>query len=139
LPSSSKSQPRLIAFLCGLLIAAPAWAQETTFGATNSRSPPTMTPASPAGSVSAVTVGVSSAQALAAAANGRRLLAIDNESTTATIACSPGGTAALNTAGSYTIPPGMTRTWAGTAVPADAINCISDTASTPATFQSVPN
>jgi hypothetical protein len=139
LPSKSKSQARLAAFLCGLLIAAPAWAQETTFGATNSRNAPTMIPASTTGSVTAATIGVAHAQVLAAAANGRRLLAIANQSATATIACSAGGTAALNTAGSYTIPPLNILTWNGTSVPADAIDCISDTASTPATFQSVLN
>lgn len=126
-------------FVGGLLIAAPSWAQQTTYGQSNSRNPPTMTPASPTGSVSSVTIGTSSAQAIASEANGRRLLSIDNESATATIACSMGGTAALNAAGSFTIPPGMTRTWSGTAVPADAVNCISDTSSTPATIQSVPN
>jgi hypothetical protein len=91
-------------------------------------------PTSGMGSVSSCTVGTSSAQCVAAAAS-RVTMAIDNESTTATIACNFGGTAALNAAGSWTIPPGDTRTWNGSFVPADAINCIASAASTPVTIE----
>lgn len=85
------------------------------------------------GSVSAATITNSSAQIVAAAS--RRLLAISNESASASIACSFGGTAALNTAGSFMIPPLSTRTWVNYPVPADAVNCISSVASSPATVE----
>ena len=92
-------------------------------------------PNSGAGSTSAVTVGTSSAPALGAAVGGRKFLAIDNESQTATLACAFGAAAALNTAGSFTIPPGFTRTWDGTFVPNDAVNCIASAGSTPVTIE----
>jgi len=85
------------------------------------------------GTVSGAIVGTASAQVLAAGA--RQLLAIDNESTSATIACAFGGAAAINGAGSFTIPPGVTRTWTAYPVPADAVNCIASAASTPATIE----
>lgn len=85
------------------------------------------------GSVTAATIGTSSAQVLAAAS--RQLLAIDNESTTATIACAFGAPAAINTAGSFTLAPGVTRVWKDYPVPADAVNCIASAASTPATVE----
>ena len=85
------------------------------------------------GSVSAVTITNSSAQAVAPAS--RRLLSIDNESATATIACAFGASAALNTAGSFTIPPNFTRTWTAYPVPADAVNCISSAATSAATIE----
>lgn len=111
-----------------VLISVPAAAQNAM--------PVISLPASgPGGGGTAVTVGAASAQAVAAATGPRKLVAIDNESTTATIACNFGGTAALNTAGSWTIPPGNTRTWAGPFVPTDAINCIASAGGTPATFQ----
>ncbi len=91
-------------------------------------------PTSGTGSVSACTVGTTSA-ACAAAATSRVLVAIANESTSATIACSFGGAAALNAAGSWTIPPGDTRSWSGSFVPAEAINCIAGAASTPVTIE----
>jgi Zn-dependent alcohol dehydrogenase len=97
--------------------------------------PVVTSPNSTTGSTTAVTVGTSSAQALAAAVSVRRFLAIDNESTTAAVACAFGATAALNTAGSWTIPPGMTRTWNGTFVPSDAVNCIAGAAGTPVTVE----
>jgi hypothetical protein len=66
----------------------------------------------------------------------RQMLAIDNESSSANIAISFGGTAALNTAGSWTIPAGMTRSWSGPFVPSDAVNCITSGGSgTPVTIQ----
>jgi len=85
------------------------------------------------GLTSAATITNTSAQVVAAAS--RQFLVIDNESTTATIACNFGGTAAINTAGSFTIPPGSTRTWASYPVPADTVNCISSVASSPATIE----
>jgi hypothetical protein len=85
------------------------------------------------GSVSAATITNSSASILSAAS--RRLLAIKNESATASIACAFGATAALNTAGSFTIPPLNLLIWRSYPVPADAANCISSVASSPATVE----
>lgn len=85
------------------------------------------------GSISAATITNASTQFLAAAS--RRLLSIDNESTTATIACAFGATAAINTAGSFTLVPGTTRVWNSYPVPADAVNCISSAATSPATVE----
>jgi hypothetical protein len=92
-------------------------------------------PTSAAGSAGPVTVSTTSTQALASSALGRRFLAIDNESITATVACAFGTTAALNTAGSWTIPPGMTRTWNGSFVPSDAVNCVASATGTPVTIE----
>lgn len=83
------------------------------------------------GAYSAATIGASSAQVLAAGA-AAVFLDIMNESTTATIACNFGGTAIINGAGSITIPPGWHRSWEGTFVPTEAVNCIASAASTPA-------
>lgn len=95
---------------------------------------PAAPPASSAtGTVSGATVGTASAQILAPAA--RRFLAIDNESTTATVACAFGGAAAINSAGSFTIPPGVTRTWRDYPVPADAVACIASAAGAPLTVE----
>lgn len=93
-------------------------------------------PVSQPATVIAASVGVASAQALAAATGRRVLLAIDNESTTATIACTVDGTtAALNSAGSWTIGPGATRVWDGTMVPTGPVKCIASGASTPVTIE----
>lgn len=96
--------------------------------------PVVTSPNSTTGSTTAVSVGTTSAQVLAAAVSVRRFLAIDNESATVAVACAFGTTAALNSAGSWTIPPGMTRTWNGTFVPSDALNCIANATATPVTI-----
>lgn len=92
--------------------------------------------------ITPATVTNSSTQMLAAVTGSRLFLSIDNESATATIACAFSATATANTAGSYTIGPGATRTWGpGTAevpVPGGAVNCISSAATSPATIESVP-
>ena len=84
----------------------------------------------------AYTIGTSSA-ALLPNSSGRKLLAVHNESTTASIAICFGATctAALNTAGNWTIPAGQTILWntAG-AVPTDAVNAIASV-SAPATVE----
>jgi hypothetical protein len=85
------------------------------------------------GSTSAANITSTSTQIVAA---GRRsLLAIVNESITATIACAFGATASIYAAGSFTIPPGATRVWSSFPVPAEAVNCISDAASSAATIE----
>jgi len=92
------------------------------------------TPTTGTGGVTAVTVGTSSAQALAAASGNRlTMLALQNVSASASIACNLGGTAALNTAGNFQIGPGQMLTWNSTYIPQDAINCIASAASTPLT------
>lgn len=95
----------------------------------------TTVPASgPAGATGCI-VGTSSTQCAVAMAS-RRLLAIDNESATTTIACAFGNmTPALNTAGSWTIPPQSVRDWSGSYVPNDAVNCIASAAGTPVTIE----
>jgi hypothetical protein len=104
----------------------------------------TATPAS-ARTIIAATVGTSSAQVLAAPTNGERyFLSIDNESASATIACAFGRTAALNTAGSYTIAASQARIWQmpqdwyNHPIPSGAVNCIASAASTPVTIESDP-
>ncbi len=94
---------------------------------------PPPTPSSLTGTVQAKTITNTSAQVLAAAA--RTLLAVDNESATATIACAFGAVAAINTAGSFTILPGNTRTWVNYPIPTEALNCISSAATSPATVE----
>jgi hypothetical protein len=98
-----------------------------------------LAPALPAsaGGIVAASVGTASAQVLAAATGvGRRYLLIDNESATATIACTFDGAAALNTAGSWTIAPGgRLALGVGYGVSfSDSLNCIASADGTPATI-----
>jgi hypothetical protein len=100
----------------------------------------------PVDGVCGVTVGTGSTLILnpavnEGAANGYRKIAVDNESTTATCAVCFGAscTPALNTAGSFTIAPGVTRQWdvpygAGGGY-ADAMNGICSASSTPLTVE----
>ena len=115
---------RVLLILCLLLFVADPVAAQMIIA-----------PSSSADNTIAATVGVTSAQVVAVSATRRVIVAIDNESTSATIACAFGATAALNTAGSFTIPPGVTRVWDGTFVPSDAINCIASAGSTPVTVE----
>lgn len=94
----------------------------------------TVGPQTKAKTTSPVTVTSTSAQVLAAG-QVTQLLAIDNESSSATIACAFGGTAALNTAGSFTIAPQNTRVWNSAPIPNDAINCISSASTSPMTLE----
>lgn len=67
-----------------------------------------------------------------------KAITIDNESTSATIACTDDGTTpAINTAGSWTIAPGLTRQWpTGPEVSyGSAIQCIASASSTPVTVK----
>ena len=72
---------------------------------------------------------------------GASTLSIDNESSSATIACAlNNSTAAINTAGSYTMPPNTTRLWSLDSrnerqVFAGVLNCISSAATSPATIE----
>lgn len=104
------------------------------YGSTGPPSSVTVTPASVTGGVTGPTVGTSSAQALAA---GLRIaLAIQNVSATASVGCrADGGTAALNTAGTYMLSPGQLLSWGPTAIPAGQVNCIASASSTPITIE----
>lgn len=103
--------------------------------------------APPVDGVCAITLGASPAtiltgyQAQGFGGSGYRLIAVDNESPTASIAVcfGAGCTPALNTAGSYTIPPGSTRLWS---VPYgagggynDQMNGVASASSTPVTVE----
>lgn len=95
--------------------------------------PTTSTPTTGSGSTSAVTVAASAATCLAARTAPKTVLAFKNESLTASIAVSLGGTAALNTAGSFTIPPGGLYSFSGSYIPLDIASCIASAAATPLT------
>ena len=86
--------------------------------------------------ISGVTIGTSSAKALAAPPPPalRSYLLIENESASASIACSFGGTAAINSAGSFLLGPGVQRVWLPGTAPQGDVNCIASGAATPATF-----
>lgn len=96
--------------------------------------PVTPTPTSSATTTTAVTAGTSSNQGLASGT--RKFLAISNESASAFVAFSLGGTAALNTSGSKTLAPMNSFTFDADFVPSDAINVIASAASTPVTIWS---
>jgi hypothetical protein len=81
------------------------------------------TPSTITGTTMGVTISATSTQVLASSA--RTLVGIDNESASVTIACAFGVPAVLNSAGSFTIPAGMTRTWRDYPLPTEAMNCIS--------------
>lgn len=78
------------------------------------------------------TVGTSSAACLAAA-TAATFVQVQNNSATATVACSWGGTAALNSATSFQLAPGQSASWGQTTggIPNEALNCIASVASTP--------
>lgn len=80
----------------------------------------------------AVTVGVASAQALAA--GSRDYLALINASPSAFVACNFGAAAVVNGAGSITLSPYQSFTWESSFAPDDAINCIASAAATPFTI-----
>jgi hypothetical protein len=93
----------------------------------------TTAPAKGTGAYAAATITNSSTLALAAS-TAVVFLDIVNESATATIACNFGGTAVINGAGSITIPPNWHRSWEGSFIPTDALNCISSVASSAASI-----
>lgn len=94
-------------------------------------------PMSGTGGQNAVTVTNSSASLLAARTAPQAALSVKNESTTASIAICFGSscTAALNTAGSITIGPGLLWSASPGYVPLDQIKGISSAATSPATIQ----
>jgi hypothetical protein len=92
----------------------------------------TTTPNTGTGAYSSATIGASSG-ALIAAGTAHIFLDIINDSATASMACSFGGTAIINGAGSITLGPLGHRSWEGSFVPSDAVNCIASAGSTPAT------
>ena len=98
----------------------------------------TAVPSTGTGGYSAVTVTSTSGSILAARAAPKYALSVKNESTTATIAIcfGSGCTAAINTAGSVTIPPGFMWAAAPTYIPLDQINGTSSAATSPATIGS---
>jgi hypothetical protein len=100
---------------------------------TNAIGKVTPLPVQTAPTVTAVTVGAASAQAKAAGTFN--YFFIQNVSATASVACQWAGTAALNTAGSFMLPPLAARTWENNSVPNAALNCIATAAATPATIE----
>jgi hypothetical protein len=123
----------LLIALLGLLFIGRADAQQAVCGWPSK--PCVVQGSVGTGGFTAVTLTGSSTQILAANP-ARKLLAISNESTTATIACAFGSTvAAINTAGSWTIPPTLTRVWSGPYIPGDTLNCVSSAAPSPATVE----
>ena len=95
-----------------LLLAAPAYASDQCTASASGW---------------ACTIATSSGTALTLG-YGATYLAIDNESSASDIACTfANGTAALNTAGSFTIPKSTTRTFqyfSGFFLPPGKLNCI---------------
>lgn len=93
-----------------------------------------------ADTVVGVVVGVASASALAAGT--RWYVRISNESATATISCNFGGTAVINSGGSFTLLPNTYKDWSDfaqqpnfRATISQQINCIASAASTPVTIE----
>lgn len=118
-------------FLCA---ASSAWAQSSFKQPDGSTTPGhTQVPAYGPGAYSSASIGATSAQCVAANA-AKTFLDIVNDSPTATMAIAFGGPAVINGAGSYTLPPLWHRSWEGTFVPTDAVNCIASVAGTPATI-----
>ena len=67
----------------------------------------------------------------------RRYVEIKNQSLTNWVSCNWGGTAVINGAGSYDIPPRWSRAWPDTGakfVPGDALNCAADADGVPITL-----
>lgn len=135
-----------LAFLLTMCLATVVWAGDDSspsgfMHCTNCNgtgNPITEVPTLGTGGVNAVTVTNSSAQALAARTAPQTSLNIKNESTTASIAFCLGSscTAAINTAGSVTIPPNQLYAFGPNYIPLDQINMISSVASSPATITS---
>lgn len=95
------------------------------------------TPVSGTGGVSSVTVGTSASTVSAAATRTARL-SVTNVSSTAILSCTLGATTPVSgAAGTFTVGPRQILSFANDAyVPADQLQCISDTTSTPATVWS---
>lgn len=78
------------------------------------------------------TVGTSSALCLAAS-TANLWVQVQNTHATNSVACSWGGTAALNASGSFLLAPGQSASWglASSGVPTNALNCIASAAASP--------
>lgn len=81
--------------------------------------------------VAGCSVGVASAQCVAAA-TATRWLELQNTHATQSIACAWGGAAVLNSTGSFMLSPGQSASWGpnSSGVPTQALNCIATGAST---------
>lgn len=77
-------------------------------------------------------VGVASAQCLAAT-TAQNWVQVQNTSTSASISCAWGGTAALNSSGSFMLAPGQSAAWGmmSNGIPNAALNCIASAAASP--------
>ena len=82
--------------------------------------------------ISGCTVGTSSAQCLAAL-NAAAWVQVQNVSSSAQVACSWSGAAALNSGGSFMLQPGQSASWGvmSSGVPNSALACIASAAATP--------
>jgi len=94
----------------------------------------TLAPISSTGTTSAATIGTASAQVIAASTVTTGY-SICNVSVSAQVACRIGGTAAINTAGSYMLDPGQCLMNSPYILDTGVINCIASVASTPLTVQ----
>jgi len=92
----------------------------------------TTTPKTASFTIAGCTVGTSSAQCLAGSTAVNHIM-VQNASATANIACSWGGTAAINASNSFQLTPGQSSAWGPftSGVPSAALNCIAGSASTP--------
>lgn len=85
--------------------------------------------------VTAITVGVGSAQAIGTNPNRTRILFANVHATNSIAICpASNGAAALNTAGSLTLGPGVAIILDGDSVSYDAFNALASGASTPLTI-----
>lgn len=90
--------------------------------------------AAPRSAVTAAGCSVGTASALCLAASTANFwIQVQNTSASNSVACSWGGTAALNATGSFLLAPGQSASWGpnSSGVPTNALNCIASAASTP--------
>ena len=99
-------------------------------------------PTSSGNSVHAATIQSTSSKLFDATASGheRVYIRLANQSSTATVRCAWGNTAAVNadTAGQETLLPYAQMVWEGNYTPNDQLNCISSAGPSPLTYQIGP-